>query len=86
MNRYDETYYPGSTRLQAARTVLRQLDTGQDCYGYRVQVDSRRPRYFDNEDGYNGNRAKEYLLEAFADDPEYRSEVLCFPWENWESR
>ena len=84
MSRRYETYYPDCMRLRVARTVLGYLSTGQEYYGYRVQVDSRPPRYFDNEDGYNADRAKAYALSLLGDDPAYRSEVMCIAWQNWE--
>lgn len=84
MSRRYETYWPDCMRLKVARTVLGRFCNGQEYYGYRVRVDSGKPRYFDNEDGLNGDRAKEYALSLLGDDPAYRGEVMCIRWQNWE--
>ena len=80
-----ETYYPDTIRLKVARTVLgRFAATGQEYYGYRVQVDTRKPRYFADDDGYNADRAKDYAISLLGNDVAYRSEVMCIHWQNWE--
>ncbi len=79
---YERVYE--ASRLKVGRAVLGHLTTGQEFYGWRVQVDTQKPRYFKSENGYNGDRAKAYVEAAFSGDRTWLGEVRCIRWQNWE--